>query len=190
MKVRNFERFYLKTLRCKARVVPALYGRYVVGHIYRCGKCACARVAVCVHAVCVYVSVLSVCVSGTTSPATMRNGESNQRYLQHRRNLENILNMAFSLCSRPTSLVCAYRNIIWRRCSDISPEISKTEPFLVLSKSNGRLQATWQRATSLSAVQLVQSFFFCSLRYTFRYMFVNACAFSEPRARATPRPAK
>ena len=32
MKVRNFERFYLKTLRCKARVVPALYGYCVVGH--------------------------------------------------------------------------------------------------------------------------------------------------------------
>ena len=42
-----------------------------------------------------------------------------------------------------------------------------------------------QRATSLSAVQLVQGFCFCSLPYTFRYMFVNACAFSEPRARAT-----
>ena len=42
-----------------------------------------------------------------------------------------------------------------------------------------------QRATSLSAVQLVQGFCFCSLPYTFRYVFVNACAFSEPRARAT-----
>ena len=31
--------------------------------------------------------------------------------------------------------------------------------------------------------QLVQGF--CSLPYTFRYMLVNACAFSEPRARAT-----
>ena len=69
---------------------------------------------------------------------------------------------------KPTSLVCAYRDIIWRRRSDISPEISKTGPFLVLSKSNGRLQATWQRATSLLAVpvQLVQSFclpYTCSL---------------------------
>ena len=61
----------------------------------------------------------------------------------------------------------------------------KTGPFLVLLKSNGRLQATWHRATSLSAVQLVQGFCFCSLPYTFRYVFVNACAFSEPRARAT-----
>ena len=42
-----------------------------------------------------------------------------------------------------------------------------------------------QRATSLSAVQLVQDFCFCSLPYTFHYMFVNACAFSEPRAHAT-----
>ena len=42
-----------------------------------------------------------------------------------------------------------------------------------------------QRATTLSVVQLVQGFCFCSLPYTFRYMFVNACAFSEPRARAT-----
>ena len=39
-----------------------------------------------------------------------------------------------------------------------------------------------QRATSLSAVQ---DFCFCSLLYTFRYMFVNVYAFSEPRARAT-----
>ena len=45
---------------------------------------------------------------------------------------------------KPTSLVCAYRDIIWRRWSDISPEISKTGPFLGLSKSNSRLQATWQ----------------------------------------------
>ena len=30
---------YLKTLQCKARVVSALY---VVGHFYRCRKCACA----------------------------------------------------------------------------------------------------------------------------------------------------
>ena len=47
-----------------------------------------------------------VCVSGvsdTTSPATTRNGASKRRYLRHRRNLENILNKAFSLkmlCSR------------------------------------------------------------------------------------------
>ena len=41
-----------------------------------------------------------------------------------------------------------------------------------------------QRATSLSAVQ---GFCFCSLPYTFRYMFVNACAFLETRARATAR---
>ena len=63
----------------------------------------------------------------------------------------------------------------------------KFGPFLVLSKSNGRLQATCvvrQRATSLSAVQFVQGFCFCSLPYTFRYM-VNACAFSQPHARAT-----
>ena len=43
---------------------------------------------------------------------------------------------------KPTSLVCAYRDILWRRWSDISPEISKTGPSLVLSKSNGRFQAT------------------------------------------------
>ena len=68
---------------------------------------------------------------------------------------------------KPTSFVCAYRDIIWRRWSDILPEISKTGPFLVLSKSNGRLQAPWQRATSLSAVQqLLSSVYFsvtCSL---------------------------
>ena len=48
---------------------------------------------------------LCVCVSGTTSPATMRNWASNRRYLylRLRRNLGNILNMAFSLkmlCSK------------------------------------------------------------------------------------------
>ena len=45
---------------------------------------------------------------------------------------------------KPTSLVCAYRDIIWRRWSIISPENSKTGPFLVLLKSNDWLQATWQ----------------------------------------------
>ena len=59
-------------------------------------------------------------------------------------------NMAFSLkmlCSKlwpEKALVCAYRDIIWRRWRDVSPEISKTGHFLVLLKSNGRLQATWQ----------------------------------------------
>ena len=48
---RNFVRFYLKTLRCKARVVPALY---VVGHFSRCVKCACAWHLVCVS-VCAHV---------------------------------------------------------------------------------------------------------------------------------------
>ena len=115
---------------------------------------ACARVAVLgTRSVCP-----SVCPSGTTSPgttspgttspATTRNGTSNRRNLRLRRNLENILNMAFSRFVRygvkkPTCLVCAYRDIIWPRWSDISPEISKTGPFLVLSKSIGRLQATW-----------------------------------------------
>ena len=78
---------------------------------------------------------------------------------------------------KPTSFVCAYRDIIWRRWSDILPEISKTGPFLVLSKSNGQLQGS-----ELLVFQLYSSF---CLPYTFRYMFVNACAFSEPRARAT-----
>ena len=44
-----------------------------------------------------------VCVSGTMSPATTRNGASNQRYLRLQRNLKNILNMAFSpkmLCAK------------------------------------------------------------------------------------------
>ena len=46
---------------------------------------------------------VSVCVSGTTSPATMHNGAYNRRYLRLQRNLGNILNMAFSLkmlCSK------------------------------------------------------------------------------------------
>ena len=45
----------------------------------------------------------SVCVSGTTSPATRRNGASNRRYLRLLCNLGNVLNMAFSLkmlCSK------------------------------------------------------------------------------------------
>ena len=65
----------------------------------------------CVYAVCVYVSVLSVCVSGTTSPATTRNGESNRRYLRHRRNGVFALFKSYGV-KKPTSLVCAYRDII------------------------------------------------------------------------------
>ena len=43
-----------------------------------------------------------------------------------------------------------------------------------------------QRATSLSATELCGSpSLACSLPYTFRYIFVNACALSKPRARAT-----
>ena len=41
-----------------------------------------------------------------------------------------------------------------------------------------------QRATSLSATCGSPSLA-CSLPYTFRYIFVNACALSKPRARAT-----
>ena len=44
---------------------------------------------------------------------------------------------------KPTSLVCVYRDIVWCRWSEILPEISKTGPFLVLSKSNGWLQAKY-----------------------------------------------
>ena len=133
----------------------------------------------------------SVCVSGTTSPATMRNGESNRRYLRHRRNLENMLKYGvFALfksygVKKPTMCLPRYHMALMER------HFARNFEDRAFSGSNGRLQATWQRATSLSAVQLVQSFCFCSLRYTLRCMFVNACAFSEPGARATaPRPAK
>ena len=44
-----------------------------------------------------------------------------------------------------------------------------------------------QRATSLSATTAVRvsASLACSLPYTFRYIFVNACALSKPHARAT-----
>ena len=86
---------------------------------------------------------------------------------------------------KPTSLVCAYRDIIWRRWSDISPENSKTGPSLVLSKSNGRFQVgiVRQRATSHSAVQLCRFVVFRILSVT--CPSIDACAFSKPRARAT-----
>ena len=67
----------------------------------------------------------------------------------------------------------------WRRWSDIFRRQGLFWFFQSLTagyKLPGRVR---QRATSLSAIQL---------SYT---MFVNACAFSEPRARATaPHPAK
>ena len=75
---------------------------------------------------------------------------------------------------KPTSFVCAYRDIIWCRWSDILPEISKTGPFLILSKSNGRLQATWQRATSLSAVQQLLSSVYFPLHVCYRVRFLRA----------------
>ena len=56
--------------------------------------------------------------------------------------------------------------------------------FLVLSAGYKLPGIVSQRATSVSAVQLVQGLSFCSLPYTFCYIFVNVCAFSEPRARA------
>ena len=139
---------------------------------------------------------LSVCLSGTTSPATTRNRASNRRYLRLRRNLGNILNMAFSL-----KMLCS-KVMAWK-----SQQANK---YVLTATSYGADGATFrqifrrqglfwffqsltagyklpgivrQRATSLSAVQ--HGFCFCSLPYTFRYMFVNACAFSEPHARAT-----
>ena len=68
---------------------------------------------------------------------------------------------------KPTSLVRAYRDIIWCRWSDISPQIAKTEPFLVLSKSNGRLQATWHSGSELLVFQpysLYRAFVFVVFR--------------------------
>ena len=129
---------------------------------------------------------LCVSLSGTTSPATTRNGASNRRYLRPRRKLENIFvfskNALFKSygVKMPTSLVCAYRDIIWRRWSDISPEISKKGLFWFFQRQTagyklpGRVR---QRATIV--FQPYRLFAFV------RYMFVNACAFSEPRARAT-----
>ena len=109
---------------------------------------ACARVTVLGLCVC-----LSVCVSGTTSPVTTRNGASNRRYLRHWRNLENGVfskNALFKSygVKKANKLISMWLprhfcDILWRRWSDILQEISKTGPFLVLSKSNGRLQATW-----------------------------------------------
>ena len=91
--------------------------------------------------------LVCVCLSGTTSPAT-----TGPLYVQRSVQPKVLKYGVFSKYAlfksygvkKPTSLVRAYRDIIWCRWSDISPQIAKTEPFLVLSKSNGRLQATWQ----------------------------------------------
>ena len=101
--------------------------------------------------VCVSVSV---CLSVTTFSPTSRNKTAKMRYVRLHCYTSFILKLAifpkstaFKLwrekANKLISMTCAYRDIIWRRWSDISPEISKTGPFLVLLKSNGRLQATW-----------------------------------------------
>ena len=85
---------------------------------------------------------------------------------------------------KPTSLR-AYRDIIWRRWSDISPEIWAFSGSFKVLTAGYKLPGVVRQRASLSAVQFVQGFCFCSLPYTFCYMFVNACAFSQPHARAT-----
>ena len=58
---------------------------------------------------------------------------------------------------KPTSLVCAYRDIIWRRWSDISPEISRQGLLWFFQSLTAGFKLpsgiVRQRATSLSAVQ-------------------------------------
>ena len=107
---------------------------------------------------------------GTTSPATTLNEASNRRYLRLRRNLGNVLNMAFS----------RFVKKLWREKSQ------QANKYVLTATSYGADAATFrqkfrrqdlfwffqsltagyklpgivrQRATGLSAVQLVQSFF-------------------------------
>ena len=95
---------------------------------------------------------VSVCPAPRVLPLRATERPTEGIYLRLRCNLGNTLNMAFSLkilCSKvEKAKVFAYRD-------NISPDILKTGPFLLLSKSNGRLQATWssKAASYLSAVQ-------------------------------------
>ena len=87
-------------------------------------------------------------------------------------NLESILNMAKNALFKSDGVkkpVCAY--------------LTDGATFRQKFRRQGRCLTA---ATEYGTVfQLIQGFCFCSLPYTFRYMFVNACAFSEPRTRAT-----
>ena len=84
-------------------------------------------------------------------------------------NLESILNMAFFALFKSDGVkkpVCAY--------------LTDGATFSQKFRRQGRcLTATTEYGT---VFLLIQGFCFCSL---LRYMFVNACAFSEPRTRAT-----
>ena len=64
-----------------------------------------------------------------------------EKHFKHAVFSKNTLFKSYGV-KKPTGLVCAYHDIIWHQWSDIS--IWKIGPFLVLSKSNSRLQATWQ----------------------------------------------
>ena len=115
-------------------------GAHARGLRYLVCVCVCVRVSVCLsvrhHESCHYAQ-------RSVQPKVPTASAQAGKHFKYGVFSKNALFKSYGV-TKLTSLVCAYRDIIWRRWSDISPEISKTRPFLVLSKSNGRLQATWQ----------------------------------------------
>ena len=133
------------------------------------------------------VCVCLVCLSVTTLAKALLGSMPRKRYIQHWYMLFSVLsssifektfhsrrekaNMLMSICLLRHHMAPIQRYFA---------RFSKTEPSLILLKSNGRLQVR-QRATSHSDLRLL----IYGLPYTFRYIFINACTFSKPRARAT-----
>ena len=92
---------------------------------------------------------LSVCLSVRLSVTTLAKaslGSTLRRsYVQHWYRLSRFLTRGFSKKPSVQKLWRKKGNMlrgICLRCSDISPEFSKTGPSLILSKSNGRLHAS------------------------------------------------
>ena len=75
----------------------------------------------------------------------MRNRASNRRYPRLRRNLEKCF---VQKLWREKANKHALTATSYGADGDISPEISKIGHFLVLSKSNDQLQATWHSKTA------------------------------------------
>ena len=77
---------------------------------------------------------------------------------------------------KPTK-VCAYHDIIWRRWREI------IRPFLVLLKSNGRLQATWHsKAASFSRTACTGAGLFCFRILSITCSLTHALSKSHPHA--------
>ena len=96
---------------------------------------------------------LCVCLSVTTLAKASLDFTLRKRYVQHWYRLFSVLSSwifekTFREKANMLMSICLYRDITWRRCSDISPDFSKTGSFLVLSKSNGRLAAWNSKAAS------------------------------------------